>query len=192
MNARRAFSMTELLVVCAIIGLLAALMQPVLKKAVWSAKTSAAVSQMGQLTKAFMLYREDWSNEGGGLASGLGLPTVEMSLVGWNLWDSLGPTASPLLNSPCGTHPGQPHSEKMNLTYYPSDDDEVSRWGSWYEEVGEKAVFIVDVNCVDHIFPLHNGFFTHTLIGGRLDGGVARRHDRDDSVVITAWRKHLQ
>lgn len=193
MKKQSGFSMIELLVVCAIIGLLAALIQPVLAKAVWNAKNTAAVSQMGQLTKAFLIYREDWSGDSGsGAASGLGLPPFEMSLRGHELWKSLGPANAPLLKSPCGTHPEQPHSSKMNLTYYPSNDEGISGWGSWYAEMGEKSVFIVDVNCIDHDIPMMGGYFTRTLIGGKLDGGVVRRRDRDDIVALRSWRKYLQ
>lgn len=182
------FSIIELLIVCAIIGILAALMQPVLKQAVMSAKTSAAVSQMGQLTKAFMLYREDWASGSGGSASGLGLPTIEMQLAEWDLYKSLPITARPLLLSPCGSHPYQPHTEWKNIAYLPADLEEISGWGAWYSEQGEAAVFVYDVNCTDHSIPLYTGLYTRTIIGGKLDGGLVRRRDKRHFIALTDWR----
>ena len=56
---RRAFTLVEVLVVLAIVGLLAALLLPALSRARHSARRAACTSQLRQLGLAVHLYRQD-------------------------------------------------------------------------------------------------------------------------------------
>ncbi len=57
----RGFTLIELLVVVAIIALLVAILLPSLAKARKQARTTLCASRMGQLTKAFLIYSEDFA-----------------------------------------------------------------------------------------------------------------------------------
>src|SRR5437016_90161 len=66
--AMKAFTLVEMLVVCAIIGLLAAIMFPVLSQAKSAAKSTTCLSQEHQLGLALALYSND--NDDGAPAAG--------------------------------------------------------------------------------------------------------------------------
>jgi prepilin-type N-terminal cleavage/methylation domain-containing protein len=57
---RRAFTLIELLVVIAIIAILAAILFPVFARARESARRSACLSNMKQVTSGFMMYTQDY------------------------------------------------------------------------------------------------------------------------------------
>jgi prepilin-type N-terminal cleavage/methylation domain-containing protein len=59
-RGRRGFTLIELLVVIAIIAILAAILFPVFARAREAARRTACVSNMKQVTSAFMLYTQDY------------------------------------------------------------------------------------------------------------------------------------
>jgi prepilin-type N-terminal cleavage/methylation domain-containing protein/prepilin-type processing-associated H-X9-DG protein len=62
-SARRGFTLMELLVVMAIITLLATLLFPVLAQARERARRIACLSQLQQISRAHLLYLDDWDEE---------------------------------------------------------------------------------------------------------------------------------
>ncbi len=103
----RAFTLVEMLVVIAIIGILAGLLLPALAKAKEKAKVAAARSDMASLTAALTQYEADYSRfpattfaEAGGVDFTYGLP---------NLTNSNSHVMTILLDRPIFINPQPPH-----------------------------------------------------------------------------------
>jgi len=62
MHAKRAFTLLELLVVIAVIGMLAALLLPALSRARQEGKRTSCASNLRQVNLAIRLYADDWSD----------------------------------------------------------------------------------------------------------------------------------
>jgi prepilin-type N-terminal cleavage/methylation domain-containing protein len=62
MNAKRAFTLVELLMVIAIISILAALLLPALSRANENAKRTSCVGNLRQVNLAIRLYADDWAD----------------------------------------------------------------------------------------------------------------------------------
>jgi prepilin-type N-terminal cleavage/methylation domain-containing protein len=62
MNLKRAFTVIELLVVVAIMGILAALLLPVLSKTKENGRRTACINNLRQVNLAIRLYADDWTD----------------------------------------------------------------------------------------------------------------------------------
>ncbi len=74
---RHGFTLIELLVVIAIIAILAAILFPVFARAREAARKSACLSNVRQITTAFLMYAQDWHET---------LPQVNDDSNCWPLW----------------------------------------------------------------------------------------------------------
>lgn len=83
-NSKRMFTLIELLIVIAIIGVLASMLLPALKKARNKAKTIACVANMKQVGQGFHMYAGDF---GGTLpAQGTPFPSHDSIIWSTNIW----------------------------------------------------------------------------------------------------------
>ncbi|MGE0001052.1 MAG: type II secretion system protein [Fimbriimonadaceae bacterium] len=179
MNKRRGISLTEVVVVAAILSVLAALLSPVLKSARRQARIGASQLNMKQLVAALNLYRSELGDEGG--ASEIGLP----------------PGISPLLRAKSitleMTRTGGtpiPGARVAVYTYmFPGEGplgslEQLKSWREHLVATDSNPVLIVD--------PTHNdcpdcAFVTKLGLGAFLDGSVRRRTSRGSLTVLSAW-----
>jgi len=100
MSRRRGFTLIELLVVIAIIAVLMAILIPALKRAKEQGSRGVCISNLKQLTLAWILYCDDnderivngaaWGSNGAGTAGWNGLPSYHANELPWIgcAWDS--------------------------------------------------------------------------------------------------------
>ncbi|RYG70722.1 type II secretion system protein [bacterium] len=101
---KRAFTLVEMLVVIAIIGVLAAFLFPVFSQAREAARRTTCISNMSQLGKAFLLYAEDYDdllpNPGGrGMQGNASNPAVTVQRNGAS-WYKIGQDEEPVTDFP--------------------------------------------------------------------------------------------
>jgi len=113
MNRRRAFTLIELLVVIAIIGILSAMLLPVLGRAKLKAKVASCVSNYHQWGVAVTLYADD--NKGA-------FPSFTVpAYIGRNPWD-VSSNMVPAL---------RPHSVNVQMMFCPARPDDFENADTW-------------------------------------------------------------
>ncbi|MCW5936986.1 MAG: prepilin-type N-terminal cleavage/methylation domain-containing protein [Fimbriimonadaceae bacterium] len=185
---RSAFTLTEVLVVAAITGVVAAISYPVVSSARREGSKSACTSNLAQLSKSTALYRAD--NGGDGTLGGMyemGLPpSVNLlpALAGYGLGATLKCRETP--------KPWMPR-EAFHYHYMPLDDRPSHRkggvaWRKYVSEVGEEAVLFIDVNHNDESHPFLNYEFPTFALGVKLNGSVQRRFSKGNPEDYALWR----
>ena len=158
---RKAFTLTEILVVISIIILLASLSFPLFQRAKFSANKTACISNLRQIGVAINLYREQHDGTDGGTAAAMGLP------------EEIGPNFS---SAVLFCHGNDPRNLGYSRTYPDgsSSQEQQRAWAQYVQLVGNSAVILFDDN--------HQGSYPKSLdwevwsaMGLQLDGGVVVR-----------------
>lgn len=180
-RTRTGFSLLEIIVACLIIAVLASIAQPVLARAVLSAKSSTSLAQLRQIHVAITLYRSDWET-GGTTPSQLGLPPLNyqgapsVSMPQYDrLWDS-----------PCGLTRDAPHNDSVGRIYaiYQFMGADREEWHRLYLTRGENTIFVLDEHCSPPPRPERGSQFTRKTFNVlRLSGQVQslRSHGVDSA-----------
>ncbi|MFQ6132229.1 MAG: DUF1559 domain-containing protein [Armatimonadota bacterium] len=117
-RSRSGFTLIELLVVIAIIAILAAILFPVFAKAREKARTASCLSNVKQITLAFIMYSNDADEAFP--ATGFNNPGGNWP---WTIWTDYG-WGSVFFD------PIQPYIRNVDLLHCPSDGDR-DRWDDW-------------------------------------------------------------
>lgn len=163
---RRGISLIEILVVIVILGVIAAILFPVLTAAHRSAKTGASMTHLKQAWTAISLYREDQAGHAQyGHGSEMGLPPHETY---WEMMEDLGlkdTKGNPFYYHPC----------------YPSrhEDSFLRLWQRHLDDCEGRAVMLGDYSMNEHdAGSMHNRFMTTYGIGITLDGSTRIQRKR--------------
>lgn len=169
------FTIIELLVCMAIIGVLVGILVPVFRAGYRSANISASLSQLRQIHTSLLIYQQD---NGGlkayGTASQMNLP----DLLGYaNNVLQLPPK---IYQSPCG--------QILTMRYgYQPHDDEAS--ASLYRKWQEHTLVVADTNCNAKI-DLESPYISRRGLGIRLSGELINRNRPGNFAKPEWWHDH--
>jgi prepilin-type N-terminal cleavage/methylation domain-containing protein len=173
----RAFTLLEVIVVCAIVATLSAITYPVIRNAVKSAKEANAQSNLHQLYVALAIYRSDEGESG----PTRGFPDIQhlaknpsLLRVDQSLW-----------YSPCGVHPDSPRVF-TTLNYYPSQLED--QWVTLASRLGDDVILISDYNCTDPKTPMGSLFLQKKVFFVRANGTLVRKVSRENPADLSFYR----
>jgi prepilin-type N-terminal cleavage/methylation domain-containing protein len=173
---KRAFTLLEIIVVCAIIATLSAITYPVMQQAVKRAKETQAQSNLRQSYVGLAIYRSDEGETG----PTLGFP------------DELNLFANPaLLNvdqrlwtSPCGKHTDAPNIFGT-VGYYPTKLEDI--WVKLADQLGDQVVLLSDFNCTDPKIPMGSLFLEKKVYFARANGTIVCKISREDPADLPSF-----
>lgn len=181
MSASRAFTLTEILVVIGIIGLLAALAFPVLSAARLKSKETVTLSNLRQIYVQTSLYQSDHGGDGVfGNVYEMGLPPGPQS----NGVPMLGILLPPLMH---------PDAKTIGRQYFPlfsepEYDAMEPSWSAYAQSEGPNAVLYIDPHFTRSDIPLLQGnFYKRVFYIVRLSGSVQRVERRGQWLSRTFW-----
>ena len=161
---KRAWTLTEVLVVIAIIAIMAAITYPVFKRVKWQSYKTVCFSNLHQIGINMTLYRSNWNGGDVGTSDQLGLPDDPVLLTDGLLCP---------LHAPITSHHFLP---SYNYLYeVPVRNSQASRsWDKIEAHFLGKTIIYSDFN---HNDPSVYGkkYFNAYAIGLELDGGVRTR-----------------
>lgn len=190
MNSRRtgnqaAFTLIEIVAVCAIVAVLSGLMAPVLARAIHASKESNATNKLHNLQLAFALYRTTHDGDGVyGRPSAMGLPDYDHFYQQGYLSVS---NKQDLWNPSCGVHP-EMHTARVKYDYTASGR-EGEPWIDYVLEKQEEAVLLRDRNCTDHSVPLNADYFPRVVIAVRLNGQALKKVVFGYASALSIWHR---
>lgn len=171
---QRAFSLTELLVVVAILGVLAALMFPVLVRAKEESKVAACMEGMKNYHRAVMLYRLDYEAADAGNVYEMGLPTGPQAgkLTADNCMQCAGKLPIPMMR-----HVATPPREERSEAY---------EWEPYVRSYGDASIILYTWN-----FNTEAEYWdlTHPVrgIGVTLGGWIVNKRKANDLYKNHLW-----
>jgi prepilin-type N-terminal cleavage/methylation domain-containing protein len=167
---RRAFSLLEVMVSIAVMGLVAALLFPVFSRAKQSAKETAVVENLRQWHHALTIYRTTHDGDAVyGTVQQMGLPDAEQ----W-AWTAVGQPKA-MLKSPCGRHPNLGWNDlRWDLNYGQAMDPD--RWVERVHLYRENHYLVADMNCTDSTVYIPNQYEKKRGFAVLLGGRLSRQH----------------
>lgn len=180
MHRRSAFTLVEVIVVIAIIGLLAALAAPVFIRAKQSANETICLNNFKQFHAALELYRADWSSTDIGTPAQMGLPIFADDLL-------------PLQG--CRGLDRQCKSPGAYTVRWPSTDPStpnytvaaVKAWAEYVGNFGPNSVLMFDDSHQDHC--PRSEFSRMRVLGVNLGGSVYWRVRRGNPSLHSWWHE---
>lgn len=194
MKRNSALTLIEILVVLVIVAILAGLILPVIAKSRESAKITASMSNMRQLSMGLALYREQWAIKDGVLGSD-GVNSRESktrSELGFGpLREIVKFNKFPLSILETGGNAYPDGVPPRYVVMSGISDDTADNFLREYAKHGESTVWLVD--------PTHNP--THiirengelrTVLGARLDTSVERKKVRGEITRFNIWHSSTE
>jgi prepilin-type N-terminal cleavage/methylation domain-containing protein len=169
---KRAFTLTEILVVLAIILALIALLFPVFTQAKESAHRTSCESNLRQTGLALELYRSEYDGAELGTAAQMGLPQYVLPSL----------TAMKCSSNP---HPENWPYIQLWQGYVSSDPNDT--WRSLVTRCQSGTPMVVDVNHNDPDIPMFSPYFKRLGIVLCLDGSVKRLYRAGDFQAPQTW-----
>ncbi|RIJ97545.1 MAG: hypothetical protein DCC46_12800 [Armatimonadetes bacterium] len=158
---RSAFTLLEVLIVTAIVGLIAAISYPVILSAKRGASQAACISNLRQIGTAIRLYQESWGRVEYGVPWEMGLPENRGVAMNGVYLQCRG-------NNPKGSFYAQ------NFPNTDSLQGMIDEWTRYVRDVGPGAIIYFDENHQSN-WPKSYQFENWKIIGLRLDGSVIVR-----------------
>lgn len=180
MKTRAAFTLLEVIVVVAILGLLAALTTPVFIRAKQSAHETTCISNLKQAHLALELYRADWSTTDIGTPAQMGFPVSALLLF-------------PLPEMCKGVHPQlclAPGSYTQRWPEVDPDHPNYSEaagpvWAEYVQRYGGSSILVHDASHQDYC--PQSQFSMQRVLGLNLGGSVFKRVRRGDPMLSDWW-----
>jgi prepilin-type N-terminal cleavage/methylation domain-containing protein len=167
----RAFTLIEILVVLVIIVALAAMLLPVFKKGVTSAKKSRDLTHLKQIGTSLLLYRENYDHADSGTAEEMGLPTSD---EGMEISGILKPELKP--SGP----------NKSNLVFLFTNDPK--EWIKYSREYEGQSVLLGDLSWTDsQVDALVDSASVKSAAGFYLSGQIKQFKKKGDALDFYWW-----
>jgi prepilin-type N-terminal cleavage/methylation domain-containing protein len=166
-SRRTGFSLVEIIVVIAIIGIVSAMLFPVIVRARKAGEITATGQRLRQCHMAISIYRLDWENATYGAASDMGLPplgVVAQSKLGLPIetW-----------RSACVSHAAT--SPRMDFMYNVGDSPQYTADALLFES---NLILLADIGCNDPDVPIYSDYYPIRGIGILLGGTLVQRHKK--------------
>ncbi len=182
MKSRRGFTVLEVIVVIAIIGLLAALAAPVFVRAKRSAHETTCIANLKQAHVALELYRADWSTTEVGTPAQMGFPLSALLMFPRpEMCKGVDPM---LCTSPGAYMQRWPEVDPEHPNY---SEEGGPYWAAYIQEQGASALLVHDASHQDYC--PQSRMSTQRVLGLTLGGSVYWKIRRGDPMKSEWWHQ---
>lgn len=172
---RRAFSFAELLIALSIILVVAAISYPVIQSVKRANGRNTCLSNLAQIGKAILIYRESEGGLDKGSPIEMGLPPHLGAL-----------SVANLQAMQCRGNNPKDRAYYSNYPDFGMNDIRIRQWSRYVDMEGQHAVLFFDPNHQD-AFPRSIAWEKWTVLGLRLDGSVTTRTRRGFPLFLSWW-----